>query len=47
MMLHRMQFVINVFLRYHGFANHGELRAYPLSNFNRDDQAGDFKVSRV
>lgn len=44
-MLHRMQIVIDVFLRYHGFANHGGLRAYPLSNFNRSDEAGDFKVA--
>ncbi len=45
MMLHRMQNVINEFPRYYGFANHGELRAYPTSNFHRPDEAGDFKVA--
>ena len=37
--------VINEFLRYHGFANHGGLRACPTSNYNRSELAGDFKVA--
>ncbi len=45
MVMHKMQNVINEFLRYHGFANHGGLRACPTSNYNRSELAGDFKVA--
>ncbi len=45
MVMHKMQNVINAFLRYHGFQNSGGLRAYPTSNYNRPDLAGDFKVA--
>jgi hypothetical protein len=44
-MLHRRQNVIDVFLRYHGFAISGGLRAYPMSNYNRPELAGDFNVT--
>ena len=37
--------MIDVFIGYHGFTNSGGLRAYPTSNYNRPDLAGDFKVA--
>jgi hypothetical protein len=36
--------VIDVFLRYHGLVNSRGLQAYPMSNWNRPDLVGDFKV---
>ncbi len=45
MVMHKMQNVIDAFLRYHGFRNSGGLSAYPTSNYNRADKAGDFKVA--
>ncbi len=45
MVMHKMQDVIDVFLGYHGFTNSGGLRAYPTSNYNRPELAGDFKVA--
>jgi len=45
MVMHKMQNVINEFLRYHGFHNSGGLSAYPTSSYNRPDLAGDFRVA--
>lgn len=42
--LHRMQVAIDTFLKYHGLHNAGGLRAWPISNWNRDDESADFRV---
>jgi len=42
---HRMQVVIDVFLRYHGYRFSSALRAYPCSSWGRNAGPGDFGVS--
>jgi len=43
--LHRMQVVLDVFLRYHGFCRSAGLWVYPVSAWNRPDGSGDFQVA--
>ena len=41
---HRVQVIIDLFLRYHGFRSSGSLRASTIGPWERSDHRGDFGI---